>query len=313
MIERFENFSDIPLDELPFPVYTANSLPFTELSIRVNDEKWPTVRFFVMYGGKKFRVKEFFLDWFFTGFPKSLLEDFSSSYSDVETFYIEGTPFYYGKNYHGLDSVSGYVSGTQVEIECDSSSSIGDFSEVVEDLLSRKPDHVPPEDMQFPERSHSAANPGGEWYENRRIGRLGWFRTRREKYAFSGHVMRTSGIGSMVADGKNMAILILEESGYEKVIWAEMAGSGINIRNAIYNVRKGSGFYKRFSEIPGGSLLFREPGGPGILRIEDSSQTWTVGFSPGFTREEIMAFSRNLPDFGAFLQRTLESAIHEKA
>lgn len=313
MIERVESFSEIQGDKLPFPVYKANRLPFTDLSIRINNEKWASIRFFVLSGGKKFRVKEFFLDWFFTGFPKSLLKDFSSSYSEVETFYVGGNQFYYGKNYHGLDSVSGYVCGTQIEVECDSYATIGNFTEVVKDLLSRKPDYVPPENMQFPDRSHSVGNPKGEWYENRRISMLNWQRTANGEYAFSSHRMKASGIGDLVKNGQHMTILILQERGYEKVIWAEVAGSGMNIKNAIYNVRKGTGFYHRLSEIPGGSILFRDDDGPGILRIADGNRTWTIGFSPGFIMEDIISFSERLPEFRTFLQNTLEAAIHENA
>ncbi len=313
MIERLESFSDIPMEKLPFPVYTANRLPFNDLTMRAGNEKWASIRFFVLSNGKRFRVKEFFLDWFFTGFPKSLLKDFSSSYSAVETFDVGGSHFYYGKNYHGLDSVSGYVSGTQIEVECGSYASIGDFTEVVADLLSRKPDYVPPEAMQFPERSHSVGRPGGEWYENRRISNLDWYRTAHEEYTFSGHTMMTSGIGYLVVGGQQMTILILQEHGYEKAIWAEVAESSLKLRNAIYNVRKGSGFYNRFTEIPGGSLLFRETEGPGILRIVEKSRTWTIGFSPGFTMEETISFSKKLTDFSDFLQKTLESAIQENA
>lgn len=313
MIQKAESFSGIPRDSLPFPVYTATRLPFTDLSIRVNDEKWPSVRFFVHSGGKKFRVKEFFLDWFFTGFPKSLLRDFSSSYSPVVTFSKRGTVFYYGKNYHGLDSVSGFVYGTQVEIECESPATAGEFTEVVGDLLSNMPDPVPPDRMQFPDRSHSAKGHSGEWFENRRISRLKWYRTAREDYPMSGHSMRSSGIGNLTVDGQWHTILILEEGGYRNAVWAESASSGLDISNAIYNVRKGSGFYSRFSVIPGGSLLFRENKGPGILRIMDGDQTWTIGFSPGFTSEEILDFSRKLAEFSTFLNSTLESAAHSNA
>lgn len=313
MTENYRNFSEIPKERFPFPIYRANDLPFKELTLRTNDAKWPTVRFFVESRGKKFRIKEFFMDWFFTGFPKSLFKDFSSSYSEVKDLVIDHTVFYYGKNYHGLDSVSGFRFGTQLEVECKISASPEDFIEVIEDLLETRPEISHLRGKQFPDRSHSAKGYESDWYENKRVSRLNWYRTGMKEFIFSGHRMTTSGIGTMAVEDKSHTILILEENGFESAIWAEKTDRDIEISNATYNFRKGTGFYNSFKQTPEGKLLFREPNGPGILRVEMDQVVWTVGFSPGFSIDEIRAFSEMISIFSNFFDNALRNAIHEKA
>ncbi len=313
MIERLNDFGEIPREVLPFLVYSPMDFPCSELSLRIADEKWPSIRFVMMASGKEYRIKEFFMDWFFTGFPKSLFKDFSSSYSPVENLKVEGVVFYFGKNYHGYDSVSGFACGTQLEIECKSGATKGEFMEVVQDLLSSKPDPDLLSKLQFPDRSHSAKGNDGDWYENKRVSRLKWLNTDGGEYAISGHRMRSSGIGNLVMDGHRQSILILEENGYEKAIWAEVTDSGLAVPNAIYNFRPGSDFYDLFVDVPGGKLLFREPDGPGILRSEVHEEVWTIGFSPGFARDEIVSFSEDISSFRGFLESTRLAAGQDRA
>lgn len=313
MIREYDDFSLLPKRDIPFLVLGTSNLEHEDLTLRTADEKWTTIRFIVTAGSKKYRVKEFFMDWFFTGFPKSLFRDFSSSYSKVESFSIHHTTFFYGKNYKGHDSVSGYYLGTQIEIECDLSSTISEFRTVVKDLFTGNTDAQHLTTLQFPDRSYFTRGPAGDWYEEERISRLGWIRTPREEYSVSGHKMRTSGAGQIKVNGKMQSILILEEDNFRNVIWAEFSDKCIKLKNAAYDVRIGSGFYDKSVEMKNGIVILRQPDGPGILQAENRGITVTVGFSPGFTENDVVPFSEKIESFCSFAQGVLVNAHQDIA
>lgn len=301
MIEPCESFQDLPLHNLPFTVYAPTLLPAEQLTARFNDVRFPTVRYLVTYNGKTFRVKQFFMDWFFTGFPKSLFRNFSSTYSTVESFSVAGTSFYYGKNYRDNDSVSGYRSGTQIEIECSSGADLTEFRKVSEDVISSRFGSEAIASLQFPARSFFAKGRQGDWFEERRISRLAWHNTCNEKFSISGHNLRTSGIGIVEVRDKKQAIFILQEKNYENVVWAEISDRNMDLEHAYYFMRQGEGFYHKFENFRNGSILLREPYGPNILRIEENMTVFTFGFSPGFKPAETMEFIHSLKEFSAFL------------
>lgn len=313
MIQKISDFSEVPIYRLPFMVLSPSKLEFKELSVRIDDEKWPTVRFKLISGNKEFRVKEFFMDWFFTGFPKSIMKDFSSSYSEVQSFTVGDTVIFYGKNYKGLDSITGYFHGTHLEVESNSHASEGEFKVVVSDLLSRDPDFSLTEKMQFPDRSHSSKGFYGEWFENRRISRLNWLRTSNGEYKLHNHRLKASGIGYINSGNMKQVILILEEDNYLRNIWYEIADRGIPIENAVYDMRQGTGFYTKKTESKDGSIIYRDPCGPGILRIEDGTNIVTVGFSPSFSYADIIGFAQHMPEFELFVDKTLAQSLQDMA
>lgn len=307
MIEHYGNFSDLPYSRLPFIVLRPSTLQYRELSVRIDDEKWPTVRFYLISNHKEFRVKQFFMDWFFTGFPKSLLRDFSSSFSKVRNLLVGGTDFFFGKNYHGLDSTSGYYRGTQIEVECKQEATQEEFKAVLEDLLKEIKPSRGLEELQFPDRSFFSKGNSSQWFEDERVNRLNWMRTKREKFTLSGHSLHTSGMGHIVVKGKEQSILVLEENGFENAIWVEITHREIDLENAYYNVRRGENFYDTSEKLPDGTIIFRTPTGPGILRLEMNEDILTIGFSPGFSLEDIHQFHLKLENFCFLLNKIKET------
>ena len=73
MILELDSFGDIPVNSMPFIPIVPENIRASSLGLRIRDEKWPTLRYFIDYGNHRIRIKEFFMDWFFTGFPKSLM------------------------------------------------------------------------------------------------------------------------------------------------------------------------------------------------------------------------------------------------
>lgn len=311
MIHRLSDFSDLKKYVLPFPLIKPSKLKYKDISLRIDDEKWTTLRFMMKYRRKTFRVKEFFLDWFFTGFPKSLLKDFSSTYSKVEDFTVHGFKVFSGKNYRQQDSASAYIYGTQVEIECSDAAGKDEFDAVFRDLLEDLPDPGELSNMQFPDRSHFAKGGKTSWYEEERITRLDWHRTKRDLLPLPGHSMRTCGIG--VAPDNEQEILILEENQWKNMIWVESVDPDTDLEYAIYRIRAGDGFYDYSSstEERKNLIIYRQDHGPGILRMELDNRILTIGFSPGFSLEDISYVSSNVHLLISLLKKTRDAGIQE--
>ena len=304
MIHRLSDFSDLAKYQLPFIVIKPSKMKYRELAVRVHDLKWPTVRYVIRHRGREFRIKEFFMDWFFLGFPKSLLKDFSSTYSEVESALVKNVVVFMGKNYRNNDAASAYIHGTHVEIDCGEPADREMFISVFEDLLKVRPDPLPLSGRQFPDRSHFSKGYGSEWYEDLRISRMQWRRTPRDSFRVLNHNLRSSGMGFIGVEGKVMEIFILEEKEYESGLWIELVDKDIQLDHAYYNIRKGDGFYDHVEQLPGikGTIIFRSQYGPGILRLESDTRILTVGFSPGFSLDDIKQLFHNIEGLYEFLE-----------
>lgn len=313
MIHRLSDFSDLAGYDLPFPLIRPEKLKYRDISLRIDDEKWTTLRFIVKYKGKTFRVKEFFLDWFFTGFPKSLLKDFSSTYSSVRDITVHGFRIFCGKNYRRNDSASAYIYGTQVEIDSAEESDLDDFEAIFLDMLKDLPDPGKLSHMQFPERSHFARGYRSTWYEEERISRLNWYRTPRDMFQMPGHSVRACGIGLLKRNPMEQIILILEENQWKNVIWIESVEKNTELEHAFYRIRTGDGFYDFSSSADDRNmtLIFRRNSGPGIVRMETGDRIFTVGFSPGFSLEDMTYVTENMGALELFIERTADRSIHE--
>ncbi len=311
MIQNYSDFSDIPLKTLPFIVLRPDELSYRKLSVRFDDEKWPTVWFIVTSGNREFRVKEFFMDWFFTGFPKSLFRDFSTSYSEVENIPVNDLTFFYGKNYHGLDSASGYYFGTQIEIECNKPVTAEEMKSIVGDLIKKPLNNEKLKDLQFPDRSHFTKGHDSDWFEDRRVSRLKWVRTPDIKLSISGHTLETSGIGFIDVDHKKHRILILQENGFQNAVWVEVTDWDIRLEHVVYDVRIGKGFYTESIEMKQERILYREPSGPGVLRADRGDVRITIGFSPGFMLADMVGFKQKIDDLEDFVEKVLVQSLQE--
>ena len=292
MIRNLKEFGDLKSYNLPFAVFRPHRIDYDQLSVRYNDRKWPTVRFILHMNGKEFRVKEFFLDWFFQGFPKSLMSDFSSAFSPLSEFKLGDFFIFTGKNYRGREAASAYVFGTQLEIESLHSCGTADFTAIFEDMLEgvSTPDSI--SGMQFPDRSHFANGNKGDWFEDERITRLKWTRSRNnEIYAIAGHELKGSGYGSIVLNGKSSSIFILQEKNYLRSVWIEVTDQGIELDHAFYRIRQGKNLFNVYirEDSKGLKLVMREPNGPAVFSILHDGKQFTVGISPGFTRHFVDA------------------------
>lgn len=304
MIRRLSDFSDLSGYRLPFVVIRPSRMKYRDISIRVHDMRWPTLWFVMKHNHREFRVKEFFLDWFFPGFPKALMRDFASTYSKVVSFYAGGYKVFLGKDYHAHDSASAFVHGTQLEVVCREGASEDSFKDIFDDLLHERVDPLPLADHQFPDRSHFAKGYEGTWYEEQRVSRLDWFRTPRKIFWMPGHELRASGTGRTSVGGKTQEMFILEEREYRNAIRIEISDENIELEHANYNIRKGDGFYD-VTVGPEGKdyqIVFRSEDGPGILNFIKEHRVWTVGFSPGFSMDDIEQFAASSDNLIAFLE-----------
>lgn len=314
MIHRLSDFSDLDRYELPFPLIKPHKLKYKDISLRIADEKWTTLRYLVKYKGKTFRVKEFFLDWFFTGFPKSLLRDFSSSYSEIENISVHGYTIFTGKNYRQRDSASAYIHGSQVEVDSPEEIQVADFKGLFLDLLEEIPDPGKLSNMQYPDRSHFAKSTKTSWYEEERISRLNWYRTSRYLLSMPGHSMRSCGIGFYGRNDSEHEILILEENQWKSMLWIESVKADTTLEHALYRVRPGEGFYDYSTSSEDGQevIIFRQDLGPGVLHTEHNGHIFTIGFSPGFSLDDINYVSENMELVDSFLKKVREDSIQDR-
>ena len=311
MIRSLKEFGDLMGYNLPFAVIRPHKIDFDQLSVRYNDRKWPTVRFVLHVNGRRFRVKEFFMDWFFQGFPKSLMADFSSAFSPLSEFRIGDFFIFTGKNYRGREAASAYIYGTQLEIECLESCPAADFVSIFKDMLEDLNEPEIPPEMQFPGRSHFAKGNKGDWYEDERIARLKWAEIPiHESYMIAGHELKGSGHGSITVKGKTSSIFILQEKNYLRSVWAEITDPDIELDHAFYRMRQGKNLFNVYvgQEMKGLKLIMREPNGPAVLSIMHNGKQLTVGISPGFNRHFADVLVSDIDNFYGFLMRSMSGS-----
>jgi len=276
-IRKVESVSEI-LDEIPFIPFIPRNFEMFNCTLRVEGKKWSTLRFEAVIDGEKVRVKEFFLDWFYQGFPKSLMDSFISTYSAVDSFRNNDFIFFLGKDYRGMHASSAFLLGTQLEIEGESRSSVVEMSMDLNPVgnsgrFKRLPFYV---------RSFFARGGIPEWFEERRIASLNWGPLGDE---YSMGNLRGDSQGTFTAGGKNVhKISILSEDYMKRVVWVDCS---LDSEERAYRLRKGGNFFNRYLETKG-LLAFREPDGPSIFQSHEEGSIITVSFSPLYSLDEVM-------------------------
>lgn len=299
MIVILRDFDAVDGIELPFIPYIPDSEKVSDISLRVNDDRWPTLRFFVTQDRRRLRVKEFFMDWFFTGFPKALMSSFTDSYSPVDLTVAGSMHIYTGINYRGRSAASAYCHGTEIEIEADSPMAHQDFVNLLTHEFAPMNHHIAQiQKKQFPDRSFFAHHRSSDWYEDQRISRLTWEKSpQNQRISFNGHLLSGSGYGSLSVGDKKQSISIFEENNYERVIWIESADKRMELDHKYYIMRHGKGLYSKFSKSDNYELLFRDPDGPGVIQSSNASHIITVAVCAGFgrgTEESMVGLAREL-------------------
>ncbi len=301
MIVSLNDFSRIDEFELPFIPYIPWDLASEEISIRTADSRWPTLRYLVHFLGHRFRVKQFFMDWFFTGFPKALMSSFADAYSPVE-FSMEGAyQIYTGLNYRGNIAASIYSHGTEIEIE-----GAGSISHEI--FRSLAADHLVPAgqvagkvaNLQFPERSFFARGNPAQWYEEERIRRLHWtLSPHGEALRFGDVMLKASGLGVLRLGEGGHGIALFQRDQYMDVAWLEFASENIEIRYPYYRLRKGSGFLEKLSRIGGWTVVGMHGTGPLVAQENANGTILTVSATPGIAAQ----FQASLPEIENMLMR----------
>lgn len=272
------------ISKLPFPPILNQSLPMEQFSVRNNEIERPTIRYLLKESGKKYRIKEFFMDWFYTGFPKSLMKTLVGTYSEVSNGYMGEYMVFSGKNYKGNDSASFYCKGTTVEIECYDSARTRDFRKVVEDMSLGE--FLTPrfEGAGFRERSFLAGGGSAEWWEDRRIAAMEW----KDLTSSGKDVLSLGGlipisIGYYRGDnGRGLNTAILADRYLERSIWIELFDLNISMEHGYYKFRKHKGLFNSFND-NGHIICFRSPEGPGAFQFTSGQTLATLAFSPGFS------------------------------
>lgn len=283
------------LENLPFPPLMPSSFKIDDFSIRDDPEKRKTLRYFINYNNKRFRIKEFFMDWFYTGFPKSIMKTLMEVYGPMQTFTEDGNTWFYCMNYKGNDSASMYIRGTTVEIECNNPASPGEFLTILNDLDQSSFLFPKFRDMGFKERSFLASGNSTDWWEDKRIARMRWSDLEGgNSLEIGNNSMNVVSTGYLhEKDGSSHNIMILAEPYFRRVVWVETIETWSGISSGIYKFRKEPGL---FDTLQGdeSQIFHRSPNGPSVIRDSRNELTITVAFSPGFTLDEVKAVDQEL-------------------
>ena len=286
---------------VPFLIHLPNGIEPTNVTYRKAGSKWATLRFECKVGDDKFRVKEFFLDWFYPGFPKSLMNSFVSTYSDTVAEMVKDRIIFYGKNYKGKDASSSYSLGTQIEIEGGSLAGVRKISQSMEAPFVEERFA----DLPFHKRSFFANGGRPEWFEEERIASLSWCEPEERLCV---EKLCLDSIGFSKRDEKvSRFILVFSERYYSRAAWVEIYESGDRDNRFVYDLRKGGNFFDHFYE---GNPIVASRGdqGPSISRFTDRDSTITVSLSPVFQLREAISVMEGLKD--AALKKDLSKFLH---
>ncbi|MDS0256591.1 hypothetical protein ApAK_02675 [Thermoplasmatales archaeon AK] len=295
----------------PFVRFTPRTMKMRECTVRTPGPKWASLRYFVDTESGSFRVKEFFLDWFFIGFPKCLLKDFSSSYSETSSVKGQGTVAFIGLNYRGNLSLSATILGTQVEIESPPGSmSQEDLSDLFLDLGYSSDDYVRLSGVPFAERSFFVRNPVSGWYEEERINRLRWQSLRMSVRSPLDDNFDNVSVGIHPQEPDHN-ISVIASDDFSRVIWLESAHRLSSLTHPYYRVRRGTGFYDKEFRQDGFTAIARSASGPSVIQYSAGDFVRTCAFSPGLRcNEESFALSpQSVKEFCESLLEKIRTAV----
>ncbi len=255
----------------PFIFFIPNRTGNEDFSFREENGKWASLKFFLNYKDNVYRVKEFFLDWFYTSFPKNLMSSFVDSYSPLTISQGLNGKIFIGKDYKGVDASSCYSLGTQIEIEGNRI-----YLKEVNDLLL--PIEIPEKlrNMPFHLRSYFARNKSKGWFEEERIARMKWGYPEL-RLEINNSLM--SSVGTYYYENKLMEMIsIFNREFFTKVFWVDISLKNSSIPYLFYTLRRNGNIYS-YTDFEGGVIAFLSDDGPGIFQKEISKFIITVSFS----------------------------------
>ncbi|MGC8562260.1 MAG: hypothetical protein ACP5NO_03565 [Thermoplasmata archaeon] len=275
--------------ESPFLIFVPDDLEIKNVTYRTEGRKWATMRYECIINGEKLRVKEFFLDWFYPGFPKSLMESFVSSYSIVESIYLKDWVVFTGKNYKGKEASSSFSLGTQIEIEGESKRNVRDLSET---MLAPFPDERF-KNFPFYRRSFFANKGEPDWFEEKRIKNLKW---KAPSIEFCADNLCMDSVGVFKEkDSAVETVFTFSEDYYRRAAWVDIAVPKERPEHLVYDLRGNGNFFDEFE--PGEpTVAFRRENGPAIFRLKLGRTVITITLSPLFTLSEAKSKMKKLMD-----------------
>lgn len=274
-VDDLENIQE----RAPFLIYIPGKLEIKNVTYRSQGRKWATLRYECKIGYEKLRVKEFFLDWFYPGFPKSLMDSFVSSYSAIDGSILNDRAVFYGKNYKGKKASSSFSFGTQIEVEGDTEKNVKKLSEtMIAPYLNERFRNYP-----FFRRSFFANRGVPEWFEEERISNLAWKEPPEE---FCVGNLCVDSVGVSHNDGRRVeTILVFSEEYYRTAAWVDIAEPDSHLQHLIYDLRKDGNFFDVYED-GDPTVAFKRDSGPTIARTKIGSSVVTISISPLFQLSE---------------------------
>ena len=280
ILEGDDAINEVESGKLKFITFIPNRIDYSKMTVRVNDRKWDTVRYFITFNGMKLRIKEFFMDWFYTGFPKSLLSSFIGTYSPVEHIITGNGILFCGKNYRGNDSASIYIQGTQIEIESTIPASLELFGNIASDLIAypgvKFNCHAP-----FHERSFFAQGNHGDWFEDERISRMSWREAKTSIRLKVGDTALVASSTGSYGDSVVHRILVLQDNCFSNVSWIDFCTYPNNIEHSFYKLRQEGSLFDNFIIEGDRKFVYRNGSGPALYQFYSKGYLYTMSFSPG--------------------------------
>jgi len=215
--------------------------------------------------GIQISSKQFFMDWYYYGFPKNLMKTSSSSYSNLWRSVVEldgkYKPLFYGNDYRGRYAASFSTSGLTVEMRSNK-----DFSEKVREILEGI--RVKPLNEKFYRLSFYAGKKMSGWFEEERIGNMEWQDSKEER------------IGDYYPDSSgtfgNLERIDIYRNVEGDYLWVDRALKNTGIKNLYYSYDREGNLFTEVSKFNEWSLYLLSESGPAIIRRENSDRICTV-------------------------------------
>ncbi|GGM78291.1 hypothetical protein GCM10007108_15550 [Thermogymnomonas acidicola] len=258
--------SSIRRMRLPFPALGHASAG--ELTLRPEGERWASLRIEGVALGHPFTVKEFYLDWFYPGFPKNLMSSFVDSYSNVVAFSVGTITVHTGRDYRGEQAASLQAGYTHAEIRYRGGTGV--LRAIVQGLYGIG-NPVP---ETFVERSFLARHAGTGWFEEERVSRMLWRPIGREIELGDGALVLDS-FGVYREGQASHCIAVYRQGSAEG--WIDFTDSTA-ISHSLYAFRDGN--FLRLGVRDGMALLSGEMT-PVLYRFDHGGFTFTVSVPMG--------------------------------
>ncbi len=263
MIEEISphDFNDF---KLPFEPYL---FPYedSKIFLRKDDARHITVVQNFSYENINFSAKEFFMDWYYYGFPKNLMKNSSETYSNIWRNHVEingkNYPIFYGKDYRDRFAASISSGGVTVELRSNS-----DFSEMLNDIFRNF--KIRNSDKRFYELSHYIKRDSWRWFEEERIGRMSW------------SPMNNVRIGDYYGDShgnfNNIHEIEIYRNIYGDYLWLDYALKNTGLKNLYYRFNGHGNLFSEITRINDWNVFLASEFGPAILRYENEKKVFVV-------------------------------------